>query len=76
MPNQTLNFSLNIPQSKILYYYKGNAKNLIVTLNNGKRVQLPLINFRPYVSELGLQGHFEVTFTNEFKLVSLIKLEN
>ncbi len=71
MNNQILNFSLNIPQSKILLYYKGNAKNLIVTLSNGKRVQLPLINFREFISEQGLHGDFEVEFTSEFKLISL-----
>ena len=74
--NQTLKFSLNIPQSKILRYYEGHVKNLIVTLDNGKRVQLPLINFRPFISDEGLQGLFEVTFTSEFKLVSLNRINH
>ena len=71
MNNKTLQFSLNISASEILRYYQGNAKNLIVTLDNGQRVQLPLINFRPFISELGLMGEFEVVFTDEHKLVSL-----
>jgi len=71
MANQTLSFSLKIPHSEILRYYQGSAKNLVVTLNDGQRVQLPLINFRPFISDLGLYGDFEVIFTDEFKLVSL-----
>ncbi len=76
MQNQALKFSLNIPHSQVLRYYQGNAKNLIVTLDSGKRVQLPLGNFQPFISEQGLQGHFEVVFTPEFKLVSLQKIDH
>ena len=74
MPDQTLTFSLSIPQSKVLRYYQGNAKHLIVTLSNGKRVQLPLENFRPFISDLGLYGDFKVVFTQQFKLISLEKI--
>jgi len=74
MPNQTLNFSLKIPQSEMLRLYQGSAKNLVVTLSSGQRVQLPLINFRPFINDLGLYGSFEVIFTDEHKLVSLKKL--
>jgi len=74
MQNKTLRFSLNISQSDILRYYQGNAKNLVVTLDSGQRVQLPLINFRPFISDLGLKGQFEVVFTPEHKLVSLNQL--
>ncbi len=75
MHNKTLRFSLKIPSSKMLQFYEGHAKNLVVTLNNGQTVQLPLINFRPFVTDLGLYGEFEVVFTQEFKLVSLHKLK-
>jgi len=71
MHNKTLRFSLNISPTDILRYYQGSAKNLVVTLDNGQRVQLPLINFRPFITDLGLKGQFEVVFTEEFKLVSL-----
>jgi len=74
--NHSLVFNLKIPQSEILRYYKGNAKNILVTLKNGQRVQLPIENFRPYVSDLGLYGEFEVVFTDEFKLVSLVRLKD
>ena len=76
MKNQSLRFSLKISADQILRYYEGNAKNLIVTLNNGQRVQLPLINFRPFISDLGLYGNFEVVFSQKFKLVSLKKLKS
>lgn len=76
MQNQTLRFSLKISSSKILRYYEGNAKHLIVTLNDGQRVQLPLDNFRPFISDLGLYGEFEVIFDQNFKLVSLKQLND
>ncbi len=74
MPNQSLRFSLNIPQNKILHFYRGHVKNLIVTLDSGKRVQLPLVNFQPYISEHGLYGDFEVIFSDKFKLITLKRL--
>lgn len=74
--NQRLQFNLNISSSEIIRLYKGQAQQLITTLDNGQRVQLPLINFRPFINDLGLHGRFEVEFSPEFKLISLTKLKN
>ena len=74
MNTKTLNFSLNISSSQVLRYYQGDAKYLIVTVDDGQRVQLPLINFRPFIGENGLQGDFEVTFNSDFKLLELKKI--
>lgn len=71
---QELFFTLNISNQEILRYYEGNAQNLIVNLNDGRRVQLPLINFRPYINDLGLNGKFIVKFNEENKLIDLVYL--
>lgn len=72
--NTKLQFNLNISASEILRFYNGSARNLRVTLASGQNIQLPLSNFRPFVNENGLHGHFEVEFTEQFKLVELVKL--
>ena len=72
--NQKLRFQLAIPQQEIMRFYQGNAQNLRVTLDDGRTIQLPLNNFRHFVDNSGLHGQFEVEFTKQHKLVSLIKL--
>lgn len=71
---QSLRFTLDIPHHEIMRFYQGNAQHLKVTLQDGRTVQLPLNNFRPFVSSSGLQGNFEVKFSDAFKLLSLKKI--
>lgn len=74
MPHQQLRFNLNISSHEILKYYRGNAQQLKVKLRDNRIVQIPLKNFRPFITHDGLHGEFVVEFNELFKLVSLKKL--
>ncbi|WP_455211383.1 DUF2835 family protein [Kaarinaea lacus] len=66
-------FSMGLPAHKLKEYYRGNVKNVVVTTDDGLRLQLPLEVFRPFVSEAGIYGFFVVYVDDNHKLVRLDK---
>lgn len=66
-------FSMGLPAHKLKEYYRGSVRNVVVTTDEGLRLQLPLEVFRPYVSEAGIYGVFCVTVDDNHKLLQLEK---
>jgi len=66
-------FSMGLAAHKLKEYYRGNVRNVVVTTNEGLRVQLPLDAFRPYVTQAGIFGVFTVYVDEHHKLVRLEK---
>ena len=69
-----LRFNLNISAEQLLAYYQGSAKYVAVQSEDGRNVQFPVSELQPFVSHSGVQGRFEIQFTDEFKFLKLVRL--
>ncbi len=64
-----LSFYLNIPAQEYLRFYRGQARQVVVTAANGQRVAFSAHHLRPFVSQDGVHGRFvlEIDEQNRFK---------
>lgn len=69
-----ITFSLSISADQILRYYSGTANAVVVTADNGQTLQIPASNLRPFVTQHGIAGCFELTLDERNKLIDLRKL--
>lgn len=67
-------FSLHISADEFVRYYDGSAQAVIVRAHDGRRLQLPARNFRPYVTAEGIHGEFEITLDGHNKLLEMKRL--
>ena len=72
MPSIT--FRLNISADKFLRYYQGQAHSVSVVGDDGRRIRLPAVKFRPFLERSGIHGHFRIDFDDNFKFRSLTKI--
>ncbi|MDU0355186.1 DUF2835 family protein [Paraglaciecola aquimarina] len=47
-----------------------------MTDESGKRIQLPVLNLRPFVSPIGIKGRFRLIVDENNKLKSFEKISN
>ena len=64
-------FRLNIPYQTYVAHYTGVASAILVITENGLRLQLPAVRFRPFMNQLGLKGRFRLTTDQNNKFVKL-----
>ncbi|MGS2720144.1 DUF2835 family protein [Paraglaciecola aestuariivivens] len=67
---QTFYFSLSLEYDYCERLYYPNVNTVVVTAENGKRVQLPAKNLRPFVSPLGIKGRFRLIIDDHHKIQS------
>lgn len=67
-------FHLDIPAQAYLKYYRGEAKNVLVTTHEGVRVQFSAHLLRPYVTRDGIKGEFCLRYDEHHKLIGLSKV--
>ncbi|OUR78266.1 topoisomerase II [Marinomonas sp. 42_23_T18] len=58
---------------KFLDMYQGKSKYLLVQSRDGRRIQLPLTIFRPFLTHSGIYGTFEVEFDQNYRLLDIKK---
>ncbi len=68
-------FSLQIPPSEWLYYYKSPTLSIVCTSEDGVVLQIPAFRFKVFVSYSGVQGKFKLTVDKHSRFVSLEKLK-
>ncbi|MHA2862994.1 DUF2835 domain-containing protein [Vibrio harveyi] len=64
-------FSLNISYQTFLSHYSGAASSVQVITDNGLRVRLDALKFRPFLSQLGIRGRFRLTTDQNNKFLKL-----
>ena len=71
---QTYFFSISVPylQCEELYQSENNA--VVLTADNGVRVQVPSANLRPFVGREGIKGRFRLVVTDNKKVKSFEKI--
>jgi len=67
-------FRIWLDKAQCLAFYKGQLKDVIVQTDQGLRVQLPMLHFRPYMQHEGLSGYFLLTLNDDGKFIQLEKL--
>ena len=68
-------FNLNIGYADCESLYSPNFNTCLVTDVTGKRIQLPTMNLRPFVTKNGIKGRFKLTIDENNKLKSFEKIQ-
>ncbi|WP_333607292.1 DUF2835 family protein [Arsukibacterium sp.] len=55
-------------------YYQGQVIQVIVTTEQGLRIQLPFKYFRPFISKVGIRGYFRLSLDSNGRLQRLEKI--
>lgn len=64
-------FNLNISYQTYLSHYQGHAATILVTTDQGLKLQLPASRFRPFITQLGLKGRFRLVTDANNKFIKL-----
>lgn len=69
-------FRLAISAEEYLVYYKGVAREVVVTLANGQSLQFPADALRPFVTREGVHGAFVMRVNAQNKLQGIERIGN
>ena len=70
-----IQFSLGITPDQYRSYYHGSAKFVHVQAEDGRSLQFPASELQRFVTHTGIQGRFEIEFSDENKLLGLNRIE-
>ena len=71
---QKMTFSLNISADLYERYYRGQAKAVIVTTDDGLTLKFPANNLQKFITHDGIYGRFEITFDRDNKIVEFRRI--
>jgi hypothetical protein len=69
-----IRFRLAIPAEKYLAYYQGQARDVVVTSEDGRRVRFPANALQQFVRHEGIFGLFQISFDENNKLIGVEKI--
>ncbi len=69
-----MRFSLSISMEQYQSYYRGSAKFVKVQTEDGLSLKFPASELQKFILHDGIQGRFEIVFSEQHKLLSLNKL--
>ncbi|MFA6686896.1 MAG: DUF2835 domain-containing protein [Desulfuromonas sp.] len=69
-----ITFHLHISADEFLRYYQGQASRVRVTADDGRRLRLPAVRFRPFLERTGVHGRFRLEFDANNKFISLTRI--
>ncbi|EAR53647.1 MULTISPECIES: DUF2835 domain-containing protein [unclassified Photobacterium] len=73
---RSFTFRVNISYQVFLQHYSGAASSAVVVTENGLKLQLPAVRLRPYLTQMGVRGRFQVAVDDNNKLTTLTKLSD
>ncbi len=65
---------LAISAEEYLDYYKGRASSVSARAVDGRRIMFPASTLRPFVTEKGVSGLFEITLNPDNRLLSFARI--
>ncbi len=71
---EKIRFSLSISAEDFLAYYRGEARQVLVRAHDGRRVSFPAERLRPFVTQAGVRGDFEMVIDGQRRCVSLRRI--
>ena len=69
-----LRFHLKLDAQEYLAYYSGQVKSISVLTDDGLRIEFPAEHLRPFVRHMGIEGYFEISYDENFKLKDIKKV--
>ena len=70
----SIKFRIALSTDAFLRYYRGSARSVIVRAEDGRRIQLPAANLRPFLLSDGINGEFELSLDENNKLLNIRRL--
>jgi hypothetical protein len=71
---QFIRFSLAISPEQYLHVYQGNARNISVLADDGRRIEFSTQNVQGFLTREGIHGHFEMELSASNRFISIRKL--
>lgn len=68
-------FSINMSYQKCSELYLDHIKNVVVTSQCGKRIQIPKINLKPFLKHNGIVGKFKLKLDENNKIIDISYLK-
>jgi len=69
-------FSLHIPPSRYLDYYRGKVQHVVARCTTGQNVQFPASLLQKFVTTDGIQGNFVLTCDDNHKCLGLERVDS
>ena len=69
-------FYLAITADEYERYYRGTAKNVLVTATNGQNIKFPANRLMPFLTREGIHGEFVLQFDENNKFINMMKVTN
>ena len=69
----SITVTLAISSQEYSRLYKGQARHVICTSQDGRTVQFPAAALRQFLTHDGIYGEFNISFTSENKLKNITK---
>lgn len=66
--------TLRIPAEELLRFYAGQATQVLATAHDGRSVRFPVRVLRPFVTEEGVSGTFQLRFGDDRKFRSITRV--
>ncbi len=66
-----LEFTLHFTPDEVLRYYRGEARNVVARLDDGRSIQFPAGALQKVVTENGVHGRFRLLFDANHKFKGL-----
>lgn len=73
-PMDRICFYLNISPDRYLSFYQGVARNVVVHDHGGRRIQFPAERLRPFITQNGICGEFELEFDADHRFVAMRRI--
>lgn len=70
----SIKFSLYLTPERYLKYYQGIAKNISVIAEDGRRIEFPASGLRPFVTQDGIRGRFELQMDDHNRLQRIVRI--
>lgn len=71
---QTFYFTLSLKYELCERLYAPGINTAVMKAEDGKRIQIPVINLRPHVSPIGINGRFRLVIDSNNKITSFEKI--
>ena len=71
---QSIRFFIDLPPERLASYYRGQARSVLVRAEDGRRIQLPAANLRPFVTARGVQGCFRLLLDDDGRLLEITRI--
>lgn len=67
-------FDLHLDSEQYLKWYRGTARQVVVTARDGRKIQFPAKVLQPFVTHSGISGTFALYFDDDHRYKEIRRL--